>query len=157
MAAYIKIGDIKGECKAKNYEEWIDISSISHGASRPSNPGGKRDSGSVMVNNIVVTKEGDKSSPKLFEAVCDGTVFKEVEIHICASHGEGERVPVYMWKLTKARVADWNLSGSGDSGNVHETLNLTYEKIDWTYDEIDKDGNSQGKVDSSWKVEEGTA
>lgn len=156
MAGYLKIGDIKGESQDKDHKEWIDIMSISQTVVRPVNMGSARDSGSVQVGELAIAKACDKSSPKLMEAVCKGTSFKEVQIDICASIGENNRVPVYQWKLKNARVSSYSYGGSSDSSSMTESLSLVFEEIEWTYDQIDKEGKSKGKVDASWKVEEGT-
>ena len=56
------------------------------------------------------------------------------------------------------RVSTCDVSGqSGDGGVFYETLSLNFEEIEWTYDKMGKDGKSQGKIEASWKVEEGTA
>ena len=161
MAGYLKIGDIKGESTDDGHKEWINVESISQSMTRPMKSGisgSTRQRASVTCGDLVVTKEMDASTPKLIEAVCDGTVFKEVLIDVTTSTGAKKRVPYYQWKLEKVMVTSYQVSGTGnDGGQFFETLSLNYEKISWTYDKMGKDGNSQGKVESSWNVEEGVA
>ncbi|MBX3421526.1 MAG: type VI secretion system tube protein Hcp [Pirellulaceae bacterium] len=156
MAGYLKIGDIKGESTDAKHKEWIDLESMSQGLSRPT--GGtntSRNKGSVQCGDVVCTKRLDASTPKLIQAVCDGTNFKEVLIDVCSSQGAGGRVPFFQWKLKNVRVSNYNLNGSANDSDLYETLSLNYEAIDWIYDKMGKDGKSQGKVDATWKVEEG--
>ncbi len=161
MAGYLKIGDIKGESVDAAHKEWINLTSISQSLTRPMASGisgSTRQRASVTCGDVIVTKEMDSSTPKLIAAVCDGEDFKEVLIDVCTSTGGKQRVPYFQWKLKNVRVSSYNVSGQSDDGGVfHETLSLNYEEISWTYDKMGKDGKSQGKVDATWKVEEGTA
>ncbi len=61
------------------------------------------------VQDFILTKENDKSSPKLNEAILAGKCFDEVEIHFCTTVGAEEEVPVYKLKLEKVRVTSYNL------------------------------------------------
>ena len=120
--------------------------------------GSTRQRASVTCGDVVVSKEMDASTPKLIAAVCDGTDFAEVLIDVCTSTGGGKRIPYYQWKLKNVRVSSYDVSGSGGDGGVfYETLSLNYEEIEWVYDKMGKDGKTQGKVEASWKVEEGKA
>jgi type VI secretion system secreted protein Hcp len=161
MAGYLKIGDIKGESTDDGHKDWINVTSISQSLSRPMAPGisgSTRQRASVICGDVVCTKEMDASTPKLIEAACDGTVFKEVLIDVTTSTGAGKRVPYYQWKLKQVMVANHDCSGQcSDGGQFYETLSLNYEEIEWTYDKMGKDGKSQGKIEAKWKVEEGTA
>ena len=167
MAGYLKIGDIKGESTEPDHKEWINLTSVSQGLTRPMASGisgSSRQRASVTCGDVVVTKEMDASTPKLISAICDGTVFKEVKIDICTSTGAAKRVPYFQWVLKNVMVTSFNVSGQIKSATdgaappvIHETLSLNYEEIAWTYDKMGKDGKTQGKVDATWKVEEGTA
>ena len=138
MAGYVKIGDIKGESVDKDHKDWINLLSVSQSLTRPMSAG------------------ISASTPKLIQAVCDGTVFPKVQIDLCTSTGAGARVPYYQWELVNVMVSDYSVSGATDGPEVPtESISLNYEEIQWTYDKMGKDGASKGKVDASWKVEEG--
>ncbi len=84
MAAYIKIGDIKGESKDKGHTDEIDVLAWSWGIHRPGGgaTGQSRSRGEVTLGDVVVVKEIDKSTPKLAEAVGNGTPMDEVVLYI---------------------------------------------------------------------------
>ena len=104
-----------------------------------------------------MVKEVDKSTPKLAEAICLGNHFPEVQIHLCTSSEGDKRIPYFMWELKKARVTSYSISGAADGGAVPtEEISLNYEEIKWTYDEMDSENKSKGKVEAEWKVEAGT-
>ncbi|MEZ6136663.1 MAG: type VI secretion system tube protein Hcp [Pirellulaceae bacterium] len=159
MAGYLKIGDIKGESIDAAHPDWINLISVSQSLSRPMQSGisgSTRQRASVTCGDVVVTKEMDSSTPKLIEANCDGTVFKEVLIDVCTSTGGKQRVPYYQWKLEQVMVSSYDVSGQAtDGGQFYETISLNFEKIAWTYDKMGKDGKSKGKVDATWDVEKG--
>lgn len=159
MAGYMKLGDIEGESKDTSHENWINLLSVSQGLSRPMRAGASgstRQRASVDCGDVVVVKELDASSPKLIEAICDGTVFPECLIDLCTSTGADGRVPYFQWELVNVFAVHYSVSGATADGAVPtEQISLNYEEIKWTYDKMGKDGASTGKVDASWKIEEG--
>lgn len=162
MAGYLKIGDIKGESQDTDHKEWINLQSISQGLTRPMASGisgSTRQRAAVSCGDVIVTKEMDASTPKLIQAVCDGENFPKVLIDVCTSTGGKKRVPYFQWELKNVRVSSYDVSGQSgdDTGIFYETVSLNYEEIKWTYDKMGKDGKSQGKIDATWKVEEGMA
>lgn len=160
MAAYIKFDGIEGEAKDKDHDKWTDILSFNQGVSKPggSATGATRRRGDTILDDIGITKELDKSSPKIAEAVCKGKVFPKVEIHLTASYTDAGRVTYYAYELTNAQVLSYTIGGSGQSEDVPtEDLTLNFEKIKVTYTETDSEGKSKGNIEYTWKVEEGEA
>jgi len=130
--AFIKFDGIDGESKAKGHEKWIELQSFSaaeaQAAARDVASGqasGKRDAATGMATGkrqhkpFVITKEVDKSSPKLAEAVAKGKVFKTVEI--------GEANGSYV--LTDVIISSVQPSSGGD--RPMESISLNYTKIEW--------------------------
>lgn len=161
MAGYMQLGDIKGESKDSKHDGWINLVSVSQSLTRPmaaGSSGSTRQRASVRCGDVLVVKELDSSTPKLIEAICDGTVFPKCTIDLCTSTGQSGRVPYFMWVLDNVHVTSYSVSGATSDGNVPtENISLNYEKIKWTYDKMGKDGNSQGKIEATWQTEEGTA
>ena len=159
MAGYIKVGPIPGESVEPNHTGWINLLSVSQGIARPMAAGASgstRQRSSATLGDIVCVKELDKSTPKLMEAICKGTNFDKVEIDLCTSSDGSSRIPYMKWELVQARVTSYDVSGSTEAGTVPtESFSLNYEEIKWTYNELDKENNSKGNVETSWKVEEG--
>jgi type VI secretion system secreted protein Hcp len=158
MTAYIKFDGVDGEAQDKDHKGWSDLGSFSQGISQPgsSATGATRRRGDVVLDDVTCTKELDKSSPKLAEAVCKGKVFPKVEIHVTASTTDAGRVTYYAYDLTNVMITSYNISGSGQSEDVPmEDFSLNFEEIKVTYTEADAGGQSKGNVEYSWKVEEG--
>jgi len=159
-AAYIKIGDIKGEALDKDHTAWSDMMSFSQTIRLQDDvtlsPGETRRRGDVILEDIVVVKELDKASPKLAEAILQGTVFPKVEIHLTASYTDAGKVTYFTYELKNVMVTSYSISGTGDTIPMEE-FSLNFEEIKVTYTENDSAGKSKGNVEYSWKVEEGEA
>lgn len=158
MAAYIKFDGVDGEAQDKDHKGWSDLGSFQQGITQPGRgaTGATRRRGDVIMDDVVCTKEMDKASPKLAEAICKGRVFKDVQIHCTASTTDAGRVTYYQYDLTNVMVTSYDVSGSGQSEDVPmESFSLNFEEIKVTYTEVDRAGKSKGKIEYSWKVEEG--
>ena len=157
MAAYIKFDGVDGECLDKDHSKWSDLISFGQAIHKPgAGTGATRRRGDVVLEDLVVAKELDKSSPKLAEAVCKGKVFPKVEIHLTASYTDSGRVTYYAYELKNVQVVSYNIGGSGQSEDVPvEDMSLNFEEIKVTYTENDSQGKKKGNVEYSWKVEEG--
>ena len=160
MAGYIKFEGVDGESKDKDHKGWSDLDSFSQGMSQPgsSATGPARRRGDVILDDISVTKNLDKASPKIGEAVCNGKVFPKVEIHLTASYTDAGRVTYYAYELKNVLVTHYHVSGSGQSEQVPiDDIAMNFEEIKVTYTEADDKGNKKGSVEYGWKVEAGEA
>ncbi len=158
MAAYIKFDGVDGEAQDKDHKGWSDIASFNQGLSQPGGAatGPTRRRGDVILDDVAVSKELDKASPKIAEAVCKGKVFPKVEIHLTASYTDAGRVTYYAYELKNVLVTSYNIGGSGQSEDVPmEDFSLNFEEIKVTYTEADNTGKKKGNVEYTWKVEEG--
>ncbi|MDA1296595.1 MAG: type VI secretion system tube protein Hcp [Chloroflexi bacterium] len=156
--AYIKIGDIKGEATDSAHGEWIDILSFSQSITRPMSSGisgSTRQRGAASFGEIVLVKAIDKSSPKLQEAVATGQVMASVTLDLTTS--SGDRPATYLkYELKDVLITNYRVSGgaAGDDRPT-ETISLNFAEINVVYTEQSATGRAGGKVEYSWKVEEG--
>lgn len=158
MAAYIKFDGVEGEAQDTGHKNWSDILAFSQGIQQPgsSATGATRRRGDVIMEDIHVTKEMDKASPKIAESMCKGKVFPKVEIHLTASYTDAGRVTYFAYDLKNVLVTSYAIAGSGQSEDVPtEDFSLNFEEIKVTYNEADNQGKSKGKVEYQWKVEAG--
>lgn len=155
-AGYLKFEDIDGESQDEDHKNWIDLISFAQSHSVLADAATGRDRGRVVFEDIVVTKELDKASPKLAEAVAQGKVFPRVDIHWARVAADGAQT-YYKYELKNVQVTSYSLGGSAQSDPVPtEQLSLNFEEIKATYTEYDETGRAKGNVEYSWKVEEGT-
>ncbi len=160
MSAFIKFNGIEGESTERDHNGWSILDSFSQGLVQPGSgaTGAERRRGDVIVEDIQVSKVLDKSSPKIAEAVCLGTIFDTVEIHLTASATGSARVTYYAYELEKVMVTSYNISGSGQSEAVPmENFSLNFETITVIYTETTPAGATGGQLMYTWHVEEGEA
>jgi type VI secretion system secreted protein Hcp len=155
-AAYIKFDGVDGEAQDRDHRSWSDLISFSQSQLVPTNAATGRATGRVVFEDIVVTKELDKASPKLAEAVAKGKVFPTVVIHWARVVPGGTTQTYYSYELKNVQVTSYSIGGSAPSDSVPtETLSLNFEEIKVTYTESSETGQAKGNVEYSWKVEEG--
>jgi type VI secretion system Hcp family effector len=160
MAAYIKFDGVDGEALDKDHKGWSDLASFGQGMHQPGGgaTGATRRRGDVICDDLSCSKELDKASPKIAEAVCKGKIYPKVTIHFTGSTTDAGRMTYYAYELKNVMVTSYSISGAGQSEDVPmEDFALNYEEIKTTYTETDSKGKKKGDVEYSWKVEEGEA
>jgi len=158
MALFIKFDGIDGEVNDKDHKGWTDLQSFSWGLHKAGAgaTGQTRRRGVVTVEDVACTKEYDKSSPKLAEAICLGKVFPKVEIHNTATYGDGARATYLKYELKNVMVSSMHTSAAGGGDAVpSDSFSLNFEEVKQTYVEYDAKGGKKGNVEMTWKVEEG--
>jgi type VI secretion system secreted protein Hcp len=156
-AASVKFDGVDGEAKDKDHRNWCDLSSFVQEALIPEKRGGAtRRRGRAVMEPIVITKELDKASPKLAEALLKGRVFRSALIHVTASFGDAGRSTYYEYELKNVRVVRYKIHGSGGSGQAPvEEIALAFDEVKVTYTEYDNAGKIKGKVEYTWRAESG--
>lgn len=149
MAAFMKLGDIKGEATDSNHNEWILIQSMSSPIFRSIPEGAKdnqRSFGDTTLGDIVVVRELDKSSVKLQEACANGTFYDEVEIHF-TTQSQNNQMTYLAYKLSDVIVSSYSFHGNSMGDPIpSEEISLSYTEVEWTYTIIDKTGSAAGNV-----------
>jgi len=156
-AAYIKMGDIKGEATDNEHKDWIIIESMSTtmNVAPPGSAGtsATRRRGDVHLDDITVSKSADAASPKIAEAVCLGKVFPKVEIELTASY-TGEQT-YYRYELKNVMVTSYSVNAGGSDRPV-ENFTLNFEEVKVHYDEVGMRSKGKGgNAETTWKVEKG--
>jgi type VI secretion system secreted protein Hcp len=129
-AAYLKLGDIKGEVADAAHKEQIEVISYQMGGSQASELGAVSQSASVDSRKrqhgwVTITKAVDKSSPQLKRGSTEGTVYPTASLFVPNTAGGGAAYLEY--KLENVMVTSFSTGGS--EGNPTETMTLNYEKI----------------------------
>jgi type VI secretion system secreted protein Hcp len=168
-AAFVKYDGVDGESADKDHADWIELLSFEFDD----------------LTEISASKDVDKSTPKLMEAVCKGRSipssgpflvcdpsgstdgnpdrpigpsFDIVTIDLCRTTHGNERQCYLQLELVNVRVTSFSISGSTDGEQVPtENFSLNFEEIKVTYTEFDQKGKKKGNIEYSWKVEEGEA
>jgi len=150
-AAYLKMGDIKGETAEKSHPDWIEVLSFSHSMENvvSTSSGGSRTAGKAFLNDFAITKTLDKSSPKIAEALTTGKAIPKVELEL--TNGAG--VIYLKYELVNVIISSYSMSGVGDSSDrPMESISLNYQKIKMTYSEMDSSSQKKGDIEFGWDV-----
>ena len=158
MAAFAKYEGVDGESKDANHDKWIDILSLDWGAHKPGggSTGQSRRRGAAVVEDLTLTIEYEKSSPKLQEKCLKGEVIPKLEIEQTATYG-GARATYLKYELKNVLVTSFqtNASGNDEAGPPTVVIGNNFEEIKVTYTEFDDEGSSKGNVETEFKVEKG--
>lgn len=148
---FVRFESVDGDSVDAAHRNWSDVRSFRQGQSIPgSQPGGSLRRGSVVFAELVLTKELDKSSPKLADALCRGKVFPRVQIHAARPFGGASRV-FYAYELRNVLVSSYEVTG-GDAALPVEEIGLSFEEIGVTYTEYDGAGKPKGNVEYNCKL-----
>ena len=161
-AVFAKHDGIDGESADANHDKWIDVLSIDWGMHRPGGgaTGATRQRGAVVVEDLTLTMDYEKASPKIAEKCLMGEVIPKLEIELTSTYG-GARATYLKYELTNVMITSYHMNSGGDKDGdgVQDrplaSVSLNFEEIKVTYTENDAAGNKKGNVEYSWKVEEG--
>ena len=139
QSAFLKFDGVDGESSDASHKGWIDVLSFSQGASKPR--------GSALLEDFVITKKLDKTSPKMADFLLKGRIIPTVTLELVNSG----KSPYY--KVVMSNVIINSFKNGGTCGNqcpVTEEISLSFERITWTY--IDASGSI---TTSTYSVEKG--
>lgn len=145
---FLKLPDIDGESIIAGRESWVDLEDISSWISRMR--GGYRTI-SPLLGDLTVTKYIDKSSPKLAEALSNGSLLDEVLVEYNQVLSEVRRSS-FQYRLKDVVVSDFGIAASAEDSVPLEQVSFNYDYVDWVYRLQDAGGATQGEVNAWWNV-----
>ena len=157
MAVFAKYDGVDGESADANHDKWIDVLSIDWGSHKPGGgaTGQSRRRGGVIVEDLRLTMEYEKSTIKLLEKLNMGEVIPKLEIEQTANYG-GSRATYLKYELVNVQVTAFDVNASGnDESPPTVTIANNFEEYKVTYTEFDSEGNKGGNAETTWKVEKG--
>ncbi len=141
-----KSGQVKGSVTQKGREDSIMVIAVSHEIVSPRDHASGLPTGKRQHKPFIITKELDKSSPVLYNILCNNenlqeAVFKFWTPQIKAATGVGSEVQHYTVKLTNANIASiaFRMANNKHPDLMrfaeYEEVAMTYEKIEWTWND----------------------
>ena len=130
---------IEGSVQVKGHEKTILVQAVDHTIDIPRSPQTGLPTGKRVHGAMTVTKEIDKSSPKLFQALTSGEQLKTVMLEFYRISKDGTEEKYYTVKLEKAiltSMKSWTpncLDPDNRQMGHMEDISFTYEKIVWTF------------------------
>ena len=147
---------IPGECDEEDHKDWMEIESFAFSMSKPTMgaSGSSRRRGTVVFEDVQVTKYVDKATPKLMEAAALGTVIHEVIFEFRRVIGE-ELVVFHKYEFENALITSYTCTGSTGDLPPEDSFSMNFEVVKVTYTEYDESGKPAGNVEFEFSVEEG--
>jgi type VI secretion system secreted protein Hcp len=153
---YIKFEGLDGEVLDENHRNWCEVIALDQAHSMSTSGSGLiRQKVSPIFEDIQIVKTIDKVSPKLAEAVCKGTVYPTVEIHVTAQAFGTSRITYLAYELKNVLVTSYAVDVASQSDDApREEVTLNFEQIKVTYTEFDSTGKTKGNVEYTWTIEQ---
>lgn len=136
-AAYLKLGDIKGEVVEANHLDWSSAEAVSLRVSRQAVTDAAGTS-TRTTSEFVVSKALDRGSPTLLERLATGKPLPLVEVHLTRIAADGSRQVYLKYELKNVLISSYSVGADGDSTTTPmEQLSLNYEEIKVVYVRLD--------------------
>ncbi|MGE0423504.1 MAG: Hcp family type VI secretion system effector [Reyranellaceae bacterium] len=145
MPIYMNYDGVDGDVTAESHEGWIALHSVQWGSSRNLTTSGEashRTKSAVQMREVVVTKDRDTSSGKLWREHLMGDP-KTVEI-VWTKTSQGGETIYQKLKLTNSLVSSFGAAGHADAAPV-EQLSLNFTEIEGTFYAMEEKGTKTSK------------
>lgn len=138
MKVFMKVADIPGSSKDANHADWCDVRGFQHEMKYPFDMRDAAGSGEPEHNAMMIVKEIDKASPKLYECLVKKKKIASVEFEFWRDNPtDGGSEKYFTIKLSECRVVFANphmLLEASDSVPPHlDKIGFAYRAIDWTW------------------------
>lgn len=150
---FVKIDGIPGESTDDAHSDEIEAisfsQSVKQSASASASSGGGASSERANFSDVIIVKNIDKCTPKLYVASADGTHISEVIIYFDRPYHDN--IQFYEVKLTDVIISYVSFSEGV------ETVGFNFGRIEWTYTQQKRaDGSGGGNVAGGWDLEMNT-
>ncbi len=134
-----KQGDIKGSVGRKGYEGQIQVIAVLHEIISPRDAASGQATGKRQHKPVVITKEIDRSTPLLRQALVTNESLPECQLQFLKTMSNGAEKCYFTIKLVNASItsASFVMPNIKDPATKNlperEELTLVYQKIEWTW------------------------
>ena len=141
-AAYLKIGDIKGESTDAGFESYIKIGSFKIEIDGVAAKGNPRE---ILFKSPQIRFPVEQASPELMLACANGRTLPSATLVLTkAPDDDGPEVVFTKIILTDVLITSYSTSAAPSGAPPMEEITLGYETIEWTYSKISKNGEITG-------------
>ena len=161
LDGFCKIDGVDGPSTAKGHEGWIEILRFEHQLSQATTARSASGAGPterVSIEDFMIRKALDKTSPKLYLLCCQGEVIPKVTVELARAVGKQETF--MQWVFSDVVISGVNPSGGGsassgdDEGESFptETVSFNASAVDWSYTPFKKDGSRDAAIMTGWDL-----
>ncbi|KPA15755.1 Type VI secretion system effector, Hcp1 [Candidatus Magnetomorum sp. HK-1] len=139
--AYMKIEGIPGSVEVSGREETVQILAFDHKLHIPVDRKDGKPTGTRVHGNFYFTKTYDKSSPELYNCLCQGKDIPKIELFWYEIKPSGSEEVYFTHTLEDVRVVEINaimpdVDDPAKENYKHmERVGFRYKKITWKYEE----------------------
>jgi type VI secretion system secreted protein Hcp len=135
---HLDLGPIQGESQSSLHGQEIEITSFSWGATSSAvrSAAGSPKGGKPTVSEITVTKQFDKATPQLFNALWTNQLIKTAKISMSKSTGGGKPEDHMVITLTNVYITSVQAISSKNQPEHQkglETISLNFQKVNIDY------------------------
>lgn len=140
---FLRLDGIAGSATAAGHQNEIALSSYSQAFTNTASSatGGSESAGKVSCGEIIVTKDIDKSSPKLIGSVVTGSHIATGDIWFASTRGNGSSVETYHVALTDVLITEIRQKDHTPEG-VMEQVTLSARQFKFTFTPATNTGSS---------------
>ncbi|MBK8207953.1 MAG: type VI secretion system tube protein Hcp [Planctomycetes bacterium] len=139
MKVFMKIADMPGSSSDGDHADWCDVRGFSHEMKYPFDMRENKGRGEPVHGECLVTKEIDKASPKIFEALAKKKKIGEVELEFWRDNPkDGGSEKYFGIKLKDCRIVyarPYMPTGpeSNETFSHMEQVGFAYRIVEWTW------------------------
>lgn len=131
--------DSVGNMYQEGHEDQVMIQTYSHSMTLPTDPQSGQPAGQRRHNPFIVTKDLDKSTPLLANAMASGEKLEECELRLYRTSATGTQEHYFTIKLLDAIIIIISISSGMPSARsdspspAMETIAFSYRAINWEH------------------------
>jgi len=152
---YLQIDGIKGESADDKHKDWIECSSVHWGVMQPksatASTGGGHTAERAELNDILLTKLADMSSPILMQTCAAGKTIPKARLEFMRADGQGDRIKYFEIELDNVLIG--MVRPGVEPGDImKENVGLKFSKVRWKYTQQKIGGGSGGNTAGGWDL-----
>jgi type VI secretion system secreted protein Hcp len=139
LPAYMDIPDIPGSCQVQGRVNWIEVLGFNHEVYMPSDRKDGSSTGTRVHKDLVLIKNYDKATPKLYQYLCHGKVIPTATLHWYKIGDQGTEKEYFQHQITNGRITSMrpympDVDNPANEQYKHmEEVSFRYEKITWKF------------------------
>jgi type VI secretion system secreted protein Hcp len=152
---FLQVDGVKGESADANHAGFIDIQSLSWGASQAASiSGGGAGSGKVSFTDLTISAPMDSATPTLLKFCSSGKHIAKIKVSVCKSGGTQVEYSTIV-------LSDVLVTGTQFVGTSGEAMSVNYSfqaaKVEHHYWVQGKDGSKGAESQMGWDVKQNIA
>ncbi len=142
-AAFLRLGNIEGESTDNGHKDWINLLSVNQTAYKPGGgaTGQSRRRGGAVVEDMRLTMEYDKASPKLQEKCLQGEIIPKLEIELYRADASGRAPEPYLKiVMTDIIITSYSATSTADGPDTPSAISISVSFSTMTQTHVSADG-----------------